>query len=168
MHELLSFKLKQAPLNPFIINWYLSFLEKRQQRVIYNSFRGQWKCVNRRTTQGSVSRPYLFSIFINDLEISIDNHPALLKYADDSTLIVPVWSNGHCCTDLVDRFLTWSKDNSMMCNPSKCKELIFRKKGFRQDLALVNNIPLCTELPVLGVMFQENCKFSEHVRAKLI
>ena len=42
------------------------------------------------TTQGSVSGPYLFSIFINDLGISIDNHPALFKYADDSTLIAPV------------------------------------------------------------------------------
>ena len=56
----------------------------------------------------------------------------------------------------------------MMCNPSKCKELIFRKKGFSQDLALVSNIPQITELPFLGVMFQENCKYSEHVRAKLI
>lgn len=45
-HELLSIKLKQVPLNPLIINWYLSFLEKCQHRVIYNSFRGQWKCVN--------------------------------------------------------------------------------------------------------------------------
>ena len=29
-HELLSYKLKDIPLNPFIINWYLSFLENRQ------------------------------------------------------------------------------------------------------------------------------------------
>ena len=46
-HELLSYKLKDVPLNPFIINWYLSFLENRQQCIIYNSFQGQWKCVNR-------------------------------------------------------------------------------------------------------------------------
>ena len=89
-HERLSIKRKQVPLNPFIINWYLSFLEKRQQPMIYNSFRGQWKSVNTGTTQGSVSRPYLLSIFINDLEISIDNHPVLFKYVDDSTIIVPV------------------------------------------------------------------------------
>ena len=76
-HELLCYKLKDVPLNPFIINWCLSFLENRQQCIIYNSFQGQWKCVNRGTTQGSVSGPYFFSIFINDLEISIDNHPAL-------------------------------------------------------------------------------------------
>ena len=114
------------------------------------------KCINRGTTQGSVSGPYLFSIFINDLEISIDNHPALSKYADDSTLIAPIWSTGHCRTDLVVQFLTWSKENSMMCNPSKCKKLIFCKKGFSQDIALVNNIPQCTKMPILGVLFQEN------------
>ena len=110
----------------------------------------------------------LIQHFINDLQISIDNHPVLFKYADDSTLIVPVWSNGHCRTDLVGQFLIWSKENSMICNPSKCKEIIFRKKGFIQDIAQVNNIPQCTELPILGVTFQENCKYSEHARAKLI
>ena len=77
-----------------------------------------------------------------------------------STLIVPVWGNGYYRTDFVDQFLTWSTDNRMMCNPSKCKELIFRKKGVSQDFA--------PELPILGVMFQENCKYSAHVRAKLI
>ena len=86
-HELLSYKLKDVPLNPFIINWYLSFLENRRQCIIYNSFQGQWKCVNRGTTQGSMIGPYLFSIFINDLEISIDNHPALFKSGVHDRLI---------------------------------------------------------------------------------
>ena len=45
-------------------------------------------------------------------------------------------------TDLVHQFLIWSKDNiGMICNPSKCKEHIFRKKGFIQDIAQVNNVP---------------------------
>ena len=56
----------------------------------------------------------------------------------------------------------------MNCNPLKCKEIISRKKGFIQDIAQVNNIPQCTKLLILGVTFQENCKYSEHVRAKLI
>ena len=69
--------------------------------------------------------PYLFNIFINDQEISIDIHPALFKYTDDSTPIVPVWSNSHCRTDLVDQFLIWSKDNRMICNPYFSQERFY-------------------------------------------
>ena len=32
-HNLLSAKLKQLPLNPYIINWYHSFFSNRQQRI---------------------------------------------------------------------------------------------------------------------------------------
>ena len=121
--------------------------------------------------QGHYTGQYEWSVFIqyfiNDQEISIDNHRALFKYAHDSTLTLPVWSNGHCRTDLVDQFFIWSKENSIICNPSQCKEIIFCKKGFIQDIAQVNNIPQSTELPILGVTFQENCKYSEYVRAKL-
>ena len=55
-----------------------------------------------------------------------------------------------------------------MENPTKCREIIFRKKGFSQDIASVSNIPQCAELPILGVTFQQNCKYSSHVRAKVI
>ena len=108
--------------------------------------------------QGHYTGQCEWSVFIeyliNDLEISIDNHRALFKYAHDSTLIVPDWSNGHCRTDLADQFLIWSKENSIICSPSQCKEIIFCRKGFIQDIAQVNNIPQCTELLILGVTFQ--------------
>ena len=95
----------------------------------------------------------------------MDNHPVLLKYAEDSTLIPVIWSNSCCCMELVDKFFNWSQDNSI-CNPSKCKELIFCNKGFTQDIAPVNNTPQCAKLKILGVTFQGNCKYS--VRGKLI
>ena len=163
-HSLLSEKLKNVPLNPYIINWYLNFLKNRKQRVVCNDFCGEWMDVNKGTTQGNVSGPYLFNIFLNDLEVDIDGENALFKYADDSNIIVPVWSDGpDTSTDTVGQFLSWSDDNFMTCNPGKCKELINRKKGYNNDqLDNVYNIPQCKELPILGTTFQDNLKFTTH------
>ena len=67
-HVLLADKLKSLNLNPFIQNWYLSFLSDRQQRVVYNnSFVHKWKDINKGATQGSVCGPYLFNVFLNYL-----------------------------------------------------------------------------------------------------
>ena len=119
-HVLLSEKLKTVPLNPYIINWYLNSLKDRQQRVVYKDYYGEWTHVNKGTTQGSVTGPYLFNIFINDLEIEIDHESALFKYADDSNILVPVWCDGTDESEnAVGRFLSWSENNSMHSNPKK-------------------------------------------------
>ena len=83
-HTILSAKMKQLPLNPYIINWYQSFLYARQQRVVSYNFLGHWKSVNRGTTQGSVNGRHLFNIFWNVLEIFFNGCSVLFKYADDS------------------------------------------------------------------------------------
>ena len=70
--------------------------------------------------------------------------------------------------DLVGQFLIWSQDNDMNRNPEKCEELIFQKKGFNQVVSPVYNIPQCADLFVLGMTFQENCKYSLHIKAKLL
>ena len=56
----------------------------------------------------------------------------------------------------------------MSCNPGKCKELTMRKKGFVEKLCIIHNISQCSELKLLGVIFQYNCKYASHVREKLV
>ena len=92
-HCLLSAKLRQLPLNPYIVNWYLSVLDERQQHFSSGNHVCTWQAVNKGTTQGSVSGPYLFNVFLNDLDIFDNDVPVLLKYADDSTILAPVNTN---------------------------------------------------------------------------
>ena len=95
-HTTLSAKLKQLPLNPYIINWYRSFLYARQQRVVSYNFLGHWKAVNRGTTQGS---GMTLGIFLNGC-------PVIFKYADDSTIVSPITRYHDPAADLVGQFLT--------------------------------------------------------------
>ena len=167
-HDLLSQKLKQLPLNPFILTWYLSFLKGRQQRDKSNGFVGEWKVVNKGTTQGSVSGPHLFNIFLNDLEVNLIDELVLAKYADNSNLISPVYDTSDRSEALVKQFMEWSSNKGMSCNPSKCKEIVFRKKGCTQVFPLLSGISQTRALCILGVTFQEDCRFTTHVCNKLI
>ena len=165
--SLLSAKLKDLPLSPYIINWYQSFLVERKQRISSNNYIGDWKIVNKGTTQGSVSGPYLFNVFLNDLELNLENCPALFKYADDTTIVAPVWKQIDTSLSLVGSFMNWSANNKMSCNPGKCKELIFRKQNNTDNYPPIFSIPQCSSLVLLGLTFQSNFKFTEHVKLKL-
>ena len=55
----------------------------------------------------------------------------------------------------------------MSCNPNKCKELVIKKKGNFTFYPVVCNIPKHAVLDLLGLTFQNDCKFVAHTKAKL-
>ena len=135
-------------------------------RVVIKEFIGGWVQVNKGTTQGSVSGPHLFNIFLNDLKIRI-TMGGLFKYADDSNIISPVWKDEDNSEEMVQQFLEWSRRNSMKSNPAKCKELSFRKKCCIETFPLVFGIPQQSSILILGDNFQEDSRFTIHVHEKL-
>ena len=111
---------------------------------------------------------HLFNIFINDLTIRDNPSTSLVKYADDTTLLCAIKKSGFDYSiDIVEQYMNWSKNNCMPCNVKKCKELIFRKKNCTDDIIPINNIQQVDSLKMLGVTFQSNCRFNEHVKSKL-
>ena len=109
-HNLLSTKLKQLRVSPYLVNWYHSFLSGRQQRILSGKYHSRWKAINKGTTQDSISGSHLFNIFLDDLETTYDGFSALFKYAYDSTIVTPVLGNTDTSVALLNVFLNCSPD----------------------------------------------------------
>ena len=98
----------------------------------------------------------------------IHTEPPNVNYADDCTIVTPVMKNYDHAPDLISQFVTWTEKNSMNCNPTKCKELIVRKSGHGDEYNTIMGTCQCIQLPIVGLIFQPDCRFSIHVRNKLV
>ena len=110
----------------------------------------------------------MFNIFLNDFEIKLGNETLGFKYADDCTIIAPVYHDIDHSTDLINQIVRWAGQNGMNSNSRKCKELIMCIKGYTAiGYNRILGIPQTSELTILGLTFQPNSKFSTRIKEKL-
>ncbi len=78
------FKVKQLGIVGKVHNWIENWVDNRKQRVVINGSASDWVPVTSGVPQGSVLVLVLFIIYINDIDLGLNNFTA--KFAGDTKI----------------------------------------------------------------------------------
>ena len=106
-----------------LLGWIKAWLSDRRQRVVINGCNSEWGQVIRGVPQGSVLRPLLFLIYIDDLDSGTSSD--ISKFANDTKIGRIIGSDSDAITLQVylDRMNEWTDRWQMQFNINKCKVL---------------------------------------------
>ena len=142
----------------------------KSQRVKINNEFSAWHSVISGIPQGSVLRPLLFVIFINDLPDKCSGFAEIFLFADDATLFKHVRSAEYSAVlqKSCDRLFQWSNQWLLRLNVDKCKVLSIGLRNttdFTYYLGDVNNrieLERTSSMKDLGVIIDCKLKFQDH------
>ena len=166
-HKIVCEKLKSINLNPYIINWIISFLGNRKQRVVVDGNITDFVDINRGVPQGTVLGPLLFSLMVNDIKL-VDSNNGISKYADDITISVPVRRNSDTVLAEVKNLENWEAKNRMSLNLSKTWEMLLHSRTTKPAPPQVPGIERKKWLKLWVISFHEDpCNWELYVDSLL-
>ena len=161
-HHKLLYKLKQIGIDGQVNQWIANWLSNRQQRVVIDGFNSEWTPVTSGVPQGSVLGPVLFIIYINDLDVGLNNR--ISKFADDTKIGNSVLTDEdrQSLQEDLHKISVWSDRWEMPFNVDKCQVLQVGTRNKKFDYEM-RGIKLKSVQCVkdLGVKIASNLKFSQ-------
>ena len=130
-HELLLQKLDRYGFRGTPLEWFRSFLTGRKQRVVVGREESLWFDLHSGVPQGSILGPILFSLFVNDLPVSLTRSEVML-YPDDTTIYLSdsnTLSLKECLSQDLVALSTWIADNGLTMNTQKTQFIVLSKRG---------------------------------------
>jgi len=163
-------KLENHGIKGKILKWITNWTEDRKQRVVLNGTESEWADVTSSVVQGSVLGPLLFLIFINDLDILIQERAPgvkLYKFADDSKLGQGIQNNEDIkkFQEAIEALVEWCKLNGMQLHPAKCSVMKFGKTIDNNFYLMGDKVKESECERDLGVFISNDLKSSKHVQA---
>ena len=165
----LLLKLEKMGISGNILKWIKCFLSDRQQRVSFNGTASEWRKVTSGVPQGSVLGPLLFILYINDLPELVKTHCKL--FADDAKIYKEI-SSIKDLEDIQDdlyELCKWTAKWLLFFNLKKCKVMHLGINNPCWEYKMTNKCgKVVTIYEVerekdLGIIFQNNLKFNEHI-----
>ncbi len=122
-HHKLLYRLKQIGIHGQLHQWIANCLRNRQQRVVTDGFNSEWAPVASGIPQGSVFGSVLFIIYINDVDVGLND--CISKFADDTKIGKSVLTNEDRQSRQEDlhKISAWSDRWEMPFNVDKCQVL---------------------------------------------
>lgn len=170
-HNILLKKCVTLKIDPF---WFKNYLENRCQSVRLGDIISSPREVEFGVPQGSILGPILFSIYINDMEDSLQDC-LLIQYADDSQILVTgTVDELETLIGRAERILKSAKHyfqlNGLNINESKTKCIFIGSRQYISRIpenTLINfngyNIGRSEYVKNLGVYFDQYMLFDTHI-----
>ena len=161
-------KLAGIGCSEFIIKWFSSYLSDRRQRVMLKGQTSYWASVLAGVPQGSILRPLLFLIYINDFVSYIGC--SIRLFADDTSLYIVVECPNTAANLLNSDLQTinkWAEDWLVIFNAIKTLSTIISRKliSILHPPLFMNDIQLreTEKHKHLGLTFTNDCDWSTYV-----
>ncbi|KAK3534494.1 hypothetical protein QTP86_016310, partial [Hemibagrus guttatus] len=144
--------------------WIYSFLTGCSQRVRVGHHTSTVLSISTGSPQGCVLSPLLYSLFTHDCTPTHHSN-TIVKFADDVT-VAGLFSGGDksAYRDEVERLTVWCRENNLLLNTSKTKELVIDYRRKKTDILPLIISGDCVEraadFRLLGVYIEEDLTWS--------
>ena len=169
-HETLILKLQHYGLGKLALSLIKSYLNDRQQQVQINGVNSMGLKVKMGVPQGSILGPFLFLVYINDLPHLFNNHPHMVLFADDTSLIFKINRRATNLDDVNNALLQvhdWFTANNLVLNGKKTKCIRFALPNVKSsDCDIILNqekLEFVDKTVFLGITLDSRLQWGPHL-----
>jgi len=166
--HLMVSKLLKMEVNPVLIQWVYSFLTGRQQRVRITGagdVMSQVIVTNTGAPQGCVTSPALFTMYTADCRCG-EEGVVQIKFSDDTSISGLIQTDETSYKASVSSMVTWCRDNYLLLNVNKTKELIidFRRNPAPHTPLEINGeqVEIVSQYKYLGTILDSKLDWTDN------
>ena len=167
-HKRLIKKIQAHGIEGRLLTWIEAWLNNRRQKVVTQGAESTWKRVTSSVVQGSVLGPICFLMYMNDMELGLNQTSTISKFADDTKLINPVETDDDInnMQDSINHLQNWASRWQMRYNTDKCSVMHFGHQNPHHTYTLGDKqLKESTEEKDLGVLVNKSLKVASQCAA---